>query len=97
MASVSGNKNIKILDIGYGNGYLIQQIYKNSKADITGIDISEDMRKAAVKRNYKGIYAGKISLKTGNCCNLQFKDSTFDIITSIITRSMVKFMQGVKQ
>ena len=30
----------KLLDIGYGNGYLLQKLYKKAKAELYGIDIS---------------------------------------------------------
>lgn len=85
LLSGSSGSRLKILDIGYGNGYLIYELYKKSKADIAGIDISEDMKKAAIKKNYKGVITGRVLLKTGDCCNLGFKDNTFDIITSVNT------------
>lgn len=77
--------NATILDIGYGNGYLIRQLYKNYKSDIYGIDISEDMKLNAEKRNYKGVLEGKIHLEVGDCCNLSYNNEFFDAITSINT------------
>lgn len=77
--------NATILDIGYGNGYLIKQLYKKYKSNIYGIDISEDMKQTARKRNYKGILEGKIHLETGDCCNLSYDNESFDVITSINT------------
>jgi ubiquinone/menaquinone biosynthesis C-methylase UbiE len=35
--------NLRILDVGFGNGYLETLIMKKVKCDIEGIDISEDM------------------------------------------------------
>ena len=43
----------KMLDIGYGNGFLLQKLYKKCKVDLYGIDISEDMKIQAMKHNRK--------------------------------------------
>lgn len=75
----------KVLDIGYGNGYLIKHLYKIYQANIYGIDISEDMKKDAVKRNYKAVHSGKINLEIGDCCQLAYSDNFFDAVTSINT------------
>lgn len=78
-------ENAAVLDIGYGNGYLISLLYKNYKPNIYGIDISEDMKVNAKKRNQKGIAAGKIHIEIGDCCNLSYDNEFFDVITSINT------------
>lgn len=74
-----------ILDIGYGNGYLIKKIYKKYKPNIYGIDISEDMKKIATKKNSAAVKVGKINLEVGDCCNLDYEDNTFDGVTSVNT------------
>ena len=79
------NEKYKVLDIGYGNGYLIEQIYKKYKPDIFGIDISEDMMKIATKRNHKAVENGKIKLRVGDCCELDFENNKFNVVTSINT------------
>lgn len=75
----------KVLDIGYGNGYLIKRLYKIYQTNIYGIDISEDMKNDAVKRNYKAVHSGKINLEIGDCCQLAYSDEFFDAVTSINT------------
>lgn len=75
----------KVLDIGYGNGYLINKIYKNNHCYIDGIDISEDMKVKASKINERGIKAGKIQLEIGNCCKMPYEQFRFDVVTSINT------------
>lgn len=62
-----------ILDVGYGNGFLIREIYKKTGAKIKGIDISEDMKIAASKRNAKGVSRKDIELSVGDCCDLAFE------------------------
>ena len=44
------------MDIGYGNGYLLKYLYKKTKSDLYGIDISADMLKQA---NEKGTIENK--------------------------------------
>ena len=39
----------KILDVGFGNGYLEKLIIRKSPCSITGIDISEDMVRKATE------------------------------------------------
>lgn len=79
------NQELAVLDIGYGNGYLVSKIYQNFRCAVFGIDISEDMQSQAVKRNQTAISAGKMQLLTGDCCALAFADSSFDAVTSVNT------------
>lgn len=83
MIDVSSEGNI--LDIGYGNGYLLNRVYKNTKANLYGIDISEDMKMQATKRNKKALRDGKLFLDTGDCCDLKYADDFFETVTSINT------------
>lgn len=82
---VQKKKDLCILDIGYGNGYLIEEMFKNTHSRIYGIDISNDMLKLASDRNKEGVQAGEITLSLGNCCNLNFNNNTFEIVTSVNT------------
>lgn len=75
----------KVLDIGFGNGYLESFIYSKAACSIYGIDISEDMVEAASEKNRAGIENGDIHLSAGDCCDLQFDNSTFDIVTTMNT------------
>ena len=77
--------NMRILDIGFGNGYLEQLIYKNTRCKIYGIDISEDMVKTAIKMNQGGVDQGDILLSVGDCCALSYEDNFFDAVTTMNT------------
>lgn len=79
------SEDMKILDIGFGNGYLEKLIYSESKCSIHGIDISEDMVKIASENNKKGIVNGDIHLCVGDCCNLIFENNSFDIVVTMNT------------
>ncbi len=75
----------KFLDIGYGNGYLLQRIYSKTEADLYGIDISADMMKQALKRNKKAAKHGQLFLQIGNCCDLPYEDNMFSAVSSVNT------------
>lgn len=77
--------DLKILDIGFGNGYLEKLIFKKGTCIIKGIDISEDMVRKATAVNKRYVDAGKISFALGDCCNLDFEDQSFHVVTTINT------------
>ena len=81
--NISPDENM--LDIGYGNGYLLNCVYKKTKANLYGIDISEDMKIQATKRNKKALSDGKLFLDIGDCCDLKYSDDFFEAVTSINT------------
>jgi len=74
-----------ILDIGYGNGFLEKEMYRKTRSKIKGIDISEDMKNAACKRNKAGVEAGDIELSIGDCCKLKYEYESFDAVTTVNT------------
>lgn len=75
----------KVLDVGYGNGYLVEKLYRKYQPNIYGIDISEDMKLSAEKRNRKAVKSGKMHLTIGDCCQLKYKNDFFDAVTSVNT------------
>ncbi len=98
ISSVCISNKSNVLDIGYGNGYLIKRLYKKYRPNIFGIDISEDMKKQAYKRNKKATKDNKLNLFVGDCCNLTFENEFFDTVTSINTIYFWKdIIQGLKQ
>lgn len=85
VALVDVSPDDKVLDIGFGNGYLLQLLYNKRKCDMYGIDISEDMVAAATSRNARASRDGKLHLQIGDCCDLTFDENTFFAVTSINT------------
>jgi len=76
----------RVLDIGYGNGYLLKLLDKSGKKyELYGIDISEDMKKKASKKNDKAFREGRLHLETGDCCALSYENEFFSAVTSINT------------
>lgn len=82
---VNVNADEKVLDIGYGNGHLLEMLYKKQPVDMYGIDISDDAKEMATKKNKKAANVNQLHLSVGDCCNLPYKDDTYDAITSINT------------
>ena len=78
-------RNDSVLDVGYGNGKLLRDIYERTGACLYGIDISEDMKVLAEKKNRRAKKEGKLFLSTGDCCDLPYDDGRFDAVTSINT------------
>ena len=75
----------KLLDIGYGNGYLLQKLYQKAKAELYGIDISEDMKMQAENRCKNAKSDGRLFLRVGDCCDLPYDDEMFSAVTSVNT------------
>ena len=91
----------KVLDIGYGNGYLLKMLDKACKANLYGIDISADMQSLAMKKNKSAVQEGRMHLCVGDCCNLPYEDENFAAVTSINTvyfwRDTLKGLQEIKR
>lgn len=85
IALVDVSPDDKVLDIGFGNGYLLQLLYNKCRCDMYGIDISEDMVTAATSRNARASRDGKLHLQWGDCCDLPFDENSFAAVTSINT------------
>ena len=85
VSEVQERKCSRILDVGFGNGYLIERLRPVTRAVIYGIDISEDMEKAAEIRNKNAVLSGRVRLSIDDCCSLKFRDSSFDAVTSVNT------------
>ena len=82
---ITADATSNILDVGYGNGYLLSKLYKKFKCSIYGIEVSPDAAKLACKRNKKAVKAGKIKLILADCCNMPFKGEEFDFVTTVNT------------
>ena len=83
--TIRADDSATILDVGYGNGYLLQQLDKKFACNLYGIEVSPDAGKLAAKRNKKGVDAGKIRLLQADCCDMPFNEQTFDFITTVNT------------
>jgi ubiquinone/menaquinone biosynthesis C-methylase UbiE len=74
----------RILEIGFGPGYAIQEVAKRlTTGVITGVDFSATMVNAARRRNAQAIHAGRVELREGEAGHLPFADACFDKVFSI--------------
>ena len=83
--AIKADDSATILDVGYGNGYLLKQLEKKFGCNLYGIEVSSDAEKLATKRNKKGVAVGKIRLLQADCCDMPFDEQTFDFITTVNT------------
>lgn len=94
--SVINNINIQktdtVLDIGFGNGNLIQELLKENPEKFYGIDISSDMINLVSKRNRKEIDKGRLQLAFGNVQDMPLEDSSIDKAYTVNT---VYFWQDI--
>jgi ubiquinone/menaquinone biosynthesis C-methylase UbiE len=94
--AVSENLNIRptdtILDIGFGNGYLVRKLSNKNPKKICGIEISPDMLNFVTKKSQKEIEQGKVELLLADVQRLPFADVSIDKIYTINT---VYFWQNI--
>jgi ubiquinone/menaquinone biosynthesis C-methylase UbiE len=76
----------QILELGFGAGRAIELVAAQaSNGHISGIDLSQEMVRAASRRNAKAIKAGRVALCHGDVTTLPFADNQFDKVFSIQT------------
>ncbi|KST62393.1 class I SAM-dependent methyltransferase [Mastigocoleus testarum] len=75
-------KGRKVLDLGCGEGYCTRELSKRGAAQVYGIDISENMIRAAKQQEEKK----PLNISYENACatNLkQFGDNSFDLVVAV--------------
>jgi len=75
--------NDNVLDIGCGNGNVLNMLAKKHDCTFTGIDISESIITAAKHKNMKYVASGKMHFDCQNINATDFADSTFDKVYTI--------------
>jgi ubiquinone/menaquinone biosynthesis C-methylase UbiE len=75
-----------VLDIGFGNGYLIKKLFEqNNNIKIFGIEISIDMLNKVTKENKQNIENGVLKLFLENISKTSFGENLFDKIYTVNT------------
>jgi len=78
--------NNVILDIGFGNGYLIKKLFKkNVEINIYGIEISNDMIKIVTHKLKNYIKKNYLKLTLEGIEQTSFENNTFDKICTVNT------------
>lgn len=82
-----------VLDIGCGNGFVLNLLAKQHNAMFTGTDPSEEIIEAAKRRGRKHIHRGKMSFYRQDASSLAFADEAFSKVYTINT---VYFWDGLE-
>ena len=86
MENIQIEQDQNILDIGFGNGYLIKKVLKqNIPINIYGIEISNDMLNKVKNKNKKYIDKGMLKLFLENISKTSFENNIFNKIYTINT------------
>ncbi len=75
---LSSHDFASLLDVGCGTGYFLALLAQSKPAAYYGLDIAQEMIKAALDKNIPGA-----EFKLGTADNLPYSDNTFDIVTCI--------------
>lgn len=88
----------KVLDIATGTGDLAIMIAENTKAQITGLDLSAGMLEVGRKKVTEKGLENRIEMIQGDSENLPFEDDTFDAITvSFGVRNFENLEKGLNE
>lgn len=74
-----------VLDIGCGNGYVLNLLASRYSCVFNGIDISESMLKDASRRNQRYLKDGKMCFSCQNAKSMSFANASFDKAYTINT------------
>lgn len=89
-------KNLKILDVGCGNGKMLGYLQKKTNAHISGFDYSEKAISCA-----KNLFKNNADFRVGIIGEIEYPDNSFDFITSMDTmyfaQDMVSFITQIKR
>ncbi|MGD1910018.1 MAG: class I SAM-dependent methyltransferase [Rivularia sp. (in: cyanobacteria)] len=89
------NRGVRVLELGFGGGYLLNKLLKNPEVEfVAGVDVSPEMVEFCQKRFSSQIKAGKLKLNYGNTINQANFNHSF---TKICTVNTIYFWSDVKQ
>jgi len=74
-----------ILDIGCGNGYVLNMLASRCNSTLTGIDVSRSILHAASRRNRAHIESGRMKFFCQDVSAMTFEDSSFSKAYTINT------------
>lgn len=74
-----------VLDIGFGNGYLIKNLANTMKGMFYGIDISSDMLQKALSKSNDLIKSKRLDLAVGNVMKMAYEDNFFSFVYTVNT------------
>lgn len=75
----------KILDIGFGNGYMMKRLLQNPDHEVAGLEISKDMIDRVWMNQQIAIQEGRCRLMKGRAEQIPVPDDSFNVLYSINT------------
>jgi ubiquinone/menaquinone biosynthesis C-methylase UbiE len=84
-AALNLNGTEAVLDVGFGNGYLLKWLAGRYACHFYGVDISRDMLQTATKRNRKFISTSKTRLSLGSAEKTGLESDSIDKIYTVNT------------
>ena len=95
---VAKEKPFTVLDVATGTGDLAIEAYYQTKAQVTGIDISAGMLEIARKKIEEKQLSEKIKIIQADSENIPFEDETFDAVTVAFgVRNFENLDKGLKE
>lgn len=95
---VAKEKPLKILDVATGTGDLAIEAFNQTKAQVTGIDISAGMLKIARKKIEEKGLSERIKVIQADSENIPFEDEAFDaVVVAFGVRNFENLEKGLKE
>jgi len=98
---LSPSDSDSVIDIGCGNGNVLNMLANRTSCTLTGIDFSLSAINSASKRNRKFVRGGRMSLVCQDMIRLPFPDCSFDKAYSINTvyfwENLAGFMAEIRR
>ncbi len=68
----------RVLEIGFGPGTAVQLAALRA-AHVSGVDLSREMVRQALRRNRRSVHAGRVDLQEGTASRLPYPDGSFTV------------------
>ena len=76
----------QVLEIGFGPGMALKMLAERASAGfVAGIELSDEMIRAATRRNRESIQRGRLELKRGTVSAIPYEDNRFDKVCTANT------------
>ena len=86
-------ENLKILDVGCGDGVLVAMIARDQTARVTGIDTDADSLEAA--KNRLAAFGDRVQLVEASGYSLPFEDNVFDVVVAAEMIEHLQYIDGL--
>ena len=84
-----------LLDLGCGNGYVLNMLASSSDCALIGVDFSQDAIRSAMSKNRRFVSSGRMNLVCRDMRELPFPDFAFDKAVSINTVYFWEDLDGI--